>query len=324
MSIKDMNIGSLRRRNLRLYTNKQLKNETRCDILPNIFNQAAVFVMGQKNPASSMIDDIEAVLIDKNIREAGEYGRFFANNLVSLNGFKSELGDQWNQVQQSAAGIIIGYKYGWIYNEMCQLGSALNDNNYFCLSNRIRKVKRKHLLYPMPNYTVDHIPKTTPHDRRPGTSMNPEYLTIHSTGNENSTAKNERAWLTNTANKRTTSFHLVVDENSAIECLPFSEMAWHAGDGASGTGNSKSIGLEICESGNRRKTLENAVALAAKVLKDQGWNESKLRRHYDWPNSEGGRKNCPRIFLSPEHRKSDRQTWEWFKSEVKCQLQCKG
>lgn len=83
--------------------------------------------------------------------------------------------------------------------------------------------------------------------------MNSEYLTIHSTGNENSVAKGERAWLTNTANTRTASFHLVVDENNAIECLPFNEMAWHAGDGANGTGNSKSIGLEICESGDRKK-----------------------------------------------------------------------
>jgi N-acetylmuramoyl-L-alanine amidase len=324
MSMMSITIEDLRRLNLREYALKQLINESRCDILPKIVYKAALFAMGQKNPASMMVDDIEAVLIDKNIRKAREYGRFFTNNLVNLNGFKSELGDQWNQVQKAAAGLIIGYKYRWLCDEMCLLGCTLNDNNYFCLSNRMRKAKREHLLYPLPNYRVDHIPTTTPHDRRPGTTMIPEYLTIHSTGNENSTAKNERAWLTNTENNLTASFHLVVDENNVIECLPFNEMAWHSGDGTSGTGNSKSIGLEICESGNRKKTLENAVALAAKVLKDHGWNESKLMQHYDWINRKGGRKKCPRIFILPEYRKDKRQTWEWFKSEVKCQLQCKG
>jgi N-acetylmuramoyl-L-alanine amidase len=187
---------------------------------------------------------------------------------------------------------------------------------------------RKHLTintrYPMPKYIVNHIQKTTHYNRRPGTAMTPEYLTIHSTGNPTSTAQGERSWLTNTTNQRTASYHLVVDEKNVIECLPFNEMAWHAGDGASGTGNSKSIGLEICESGNRKKTLKNAIALAVKVLNDRGWNESNLKRHYDWPNSKGKRKQCPRILISPKHRKDYRQTWEWFKSEVKAQLKLIG
>lgn len=95
---------------------------------------------------------------------AAASGTAFSENVVSLNGFKSELGDLWNQVQHAAAGIIIGYKYGWLFDEMCELGHTLNDDNYFCLSNRIRRVRRKHLFYPMPNYIVDHIPKTTPHN----------------------------------------------------------------------------------------------------------------------------------------------------------------
>lgn len=49
--------------------------------------------------------------------------------------------------------------------------------------------------------------------------------------------------------------HLVIDETEAIECIPLNEVAWHAGDGANGTGNRKSIGLQICESGDRVKTL---------------------------------------------------------------------
>jgi N-acetylmuramoyl-L-alanine amidase len=176
----------------------------------------------------------------------------------------------------------------------------------------------------MPKYIVDHIPKTTPHNRRPGISLAPQYLTIHSTGNPGSTAKNERTNLTRKGNNRTASFHLVVDEKEAIECLPLNEVAWHAGDGNNGTGNRRSMGLEISESGNRSKTLQNAIALAAKVLKDNGWNESRLKRHYDWPNSMGIRKDCPQILLKPAERSHSGETWEWFTSEVTCQLQCEG
>jgi len=141
-------------------------------------------------------------------------------------------------------------------------------------------------------YIVDHIPKTTPHNRRPGIAMVPEFLTIHSTANESSSARNERAWVENPSNKRTASWHICVDEKEAIEMIPLNEVAWHAGDGRNGTGNRKSIALEICESGDRQKTLENAALLAAKILRERGWGIDKLRRHWDWSG-----KPCPRILM---------------------------
>jgi N-acetylmuramoyl-L-alanine amidase len=139
------------------------------------------------------------------------------------------------------------------------------------------------------NYVIDHIPSLTPNNRRPGTPMKAETITIHNTGNPSSTARNERAWLTNATNNRTASYHIVVDEKEAIECVPLTEAAWHAGDGTQGAGNRKSIGIEICESGDYEKTLENAVELVAKLLKSKGWDVDRLRRHWDW-----SRKVCPR------------------------------
>src|SRR5690554_2123651 len=130
-------------------------------------------------------------------------------------------------------------------------------------------------------YIVDHIPKGTSNNRRPGLAMAPTTITIHNTSNPRSTARNERAWLTNPANDRIASFHIVVDENEAIECIPLNEVAWHAGDG-NGDGNRKSIGIEICESGNYAQTLENAAQLVAKLLKERGWGVDRLRRHFDW------------------------------------------
>lgn len=138
-------------------------------------------------------------------------------------------------------------------------------------------------------YTIDYIPRNT-RQRRPGNVRQPKTLTIHSTANPTSTARNERAWLTNPANTAPyTGWHIVVDDREAIEAIPLNEKAFHAGDG-SGPGNSFSIGLEICESGDRAKTIENAAHVAAAILKEQGLAVADLRQHYDW-----SKKNCPRI-----------------------------
>ncbi|WP_052759486.1 N-acetylmuramoyl-L-alanine amidase [Paenibacillus sp. DMB20] len=141
------------------------------------------------------------------------------------------------------------------------------------------------------NYRKDHIPKSTACNRRPGYAMNASTITIHNTGNPKSSAAGERAWLTNPTNTRQASFHIGVDEREAVECIPLNENAWHAGDGSGSTsGNRTSIGVEICESGNYAKTLDNAVELVAQMLKERGWGVDRLRRHYDWSG-----KICPRL-----------------------------
>ena len=95
--------------------------------------------------------------------------------------------------------------------------------------------------------------------------MTPQYITIHSTGNTKSTARNERDWLTNPTNGRQASWHICVDEKEAIEAIPLNEVAWHAGDGR-GPGNMSSFSIEFCESGDRHKTLLNAAEFGAKIL----------------------------------------------------------
>jgi len=159
------------------------------------------------------------------------------------------------------------------------------------------------------DYIIDHIPRTTPYNRRPGLPMAPQFITIHSTGNPRSTAHNERAWLVNPQNKITASWHIVVDEKEAIEAIPLNEVAWHAGDG-NGPGNRSSIGIEICESGDRAKTIENAVKLVARMLKERGWGIDRLRRHFDWSG-----KICPRIMAADGWA-----GWERFKQDVAKEL----
>ncbi len=156
------------------------------------------------------------------------------------------------------------------------------------------------------NYKVQHITNK----RKIIRDMVPEYLTIHSTGNPKSTAQNERDNLNRPDNTTTTGFHIVVDEKEAIECIPLNKVAYHAGDGAYGRGNSKSIGLEICESGDRAKTLENAVKVSAKILHEMNWGIDRLKRHYDWSG-----KNCPRILSE-----NNWSGWNKFKQDVQKEL----
>ncbi|MGM1048412.1 MAG: N-acetylmuramoyl-L-alanine amidase [Bacillota bacterium] len=162
------------------------------------------------------------------------------------------------------------------------------------------------------NYRKDHIPKSTGCNRRPGYAMNATTITIHNTGNPSSSAANERVWLTNASNNRTASFHIVVDEREAIECIPLNENAWHAGDGSGNkSGNRTSIGIEICESGNYAKTLDNAVSLVASMLKERGWGVDRLRRHFDWSG-----KICPRLMYDGGKWTG----WNEFKSRVDKEL----
>ena len=162
-------------------------------------------------------------------------------------------------------------------------------------------------------YRTDHIPKSTPHNRRPGTVMAATTITVHNTANEKSTAANERAWLTNPSNSRTASYHIVVDEREAVEVLPLNEVGWHAGDGSgAASGNRTSIGIEICESGNYEKTLANAISLVAKMLHERGWDTSKLRRHYDWSG-----KICPRLMYD----NGSWRGWGDFVARVKAELE---
>lgn len=159
-------------------------------------------------------------------------------------------------------------------------------------------------------YNKNHIPKS--HKKRPGLNLVPEYITIHSTGNPRSTAQNERAWLTNPRNTSVVGYHVVIDEKEAIEVMPLNEVAWHAGDGRQGVGNRKSIGVEIVESGDRDKVLENAIKVVANLLNKIDLDADRLRMHSDWSG-----KNCPRILIDPKFKKSKNHTWEWFLEEIK-------
>lgn len=141
-------------------------------------------------------------------------------------------------------------------------------------------------------------------------SMTPVGITVHNTANDAS-ARNEIANMTN--NNSEISFHFAVDDKEAVQGIELNRNAWHASDGRFGTGNRKTIAIEICYSksgGNRFiKAEQNAVELIVYLMKKYGWGIDRVKRHYDYaPN----KKYCP-------HRTMN-MGWDRFLNMIKAKL----
>ena len=111
--------------------------------------------------------------------------------------------------------------------------------------------------------------------------MTPEGLIVHNTAGSASAMEEAQAMCTNDS---AVSFHVVIDEENAVECIPFSRNAFHAGDGAQGYANRNLIGIEIArsaeESGDRfRRAEENAALYIAHVCVQYGWTSAQLHQH---------------------------------------------
>lgn len=139
-------------------------------------------------------------------------------------------------------------------------------------------------------------------------AMTPVGLCVHNTANDAS-AKNEISYMVTNANQ--TSFHFAVDDVEVWQGLPLDRNGWHAGDGASGAGNRKHIGIEICysKSGGDRfnKAEDRAVDLIVYLLKDRKWGIEQVKKHQDFSG-----KYCP-------HRTLD-LGWDRFINKIKNKL----
>ena len=135
--------------------------------------------------------------------------------------------------------------------------------------------------------------------------MTPEYITVHNTANDAS-AMAEISYML--GNNMKTSFHAAVDNERVVTGLPFDRNSWNAGDGGNGTGNRKSISIEICYSKSGGDRFDQAERLAAEyiamLLKQYGWGIDRVRTHQSWSG-----KYCP-------HRTLD-YGWERFLNIVK-------
>ncbi|MEK4788412.1 MULTISPECIES: peptidoglycan recognition protein family protein [Bacillus] len=147
----------------------------------------------------------------------------------------------------------------------------------------------------------DLIPKSN--RNRPGNYMKPLYITVHNTANTDQGA-NALRHVNYVKNPNTaTSWHYTVDDKVIYQHLPLNENGWHAGDGR-GTGNMKSIGIEICENadGNFEKAVENAQWLIRQLMTEQGIPLANVVPHKRWSG-----KQCPRKLLN---------RWDSFKAGI--------
>ena len=160
------------------------------------------------------------------------------------------------------------------------------------------------------NITRDIIPSGR--NNRPGHSMEPQYLTIHDTGNTTTgaDAKTHSRYLKGqVAENVPVSWHFTVDESKIIQHLPLDENGWHAGDGAEGEGNRNSIGIEICENkdGDRESAEIHAAQLVVFLISEVTSLKpfpGCLKQHWDWTQ-----KDCPAVL-----RRGEVHNWEeWMK-----------
>jgi len=116
----------------------------------------------------------------------------------------------------------------------------------------------------------------------------PDRIVVHNTAND-AAAQNEVAYMINRPEE--VSFHFAVDDKQAVQGLPLERNAWASGDGT-GAGNMLGIHVEICYSlsgGERfKKAEENAAQLIAGLLKERGWDISRVTKHQDYDG-----KYCP-------------------------------
>ena len=141
-------------------------------------------------------------------------------------------------------------------------------------------------------------------------SMKPIGITVHNTAND-ATAMNEIDYMIR--NNAYNSFHFAVDDKEIVQGLPLDRNGFHASDGANGTGNRKTIGIEICysKSGGDRfiKAEQNAVDLIVYLIKKYNWNISCVKRHYDYAPDK---KYCP-------HRTMD-LGWDRFLKMIEAKM----
>lgn len=121
-------------------------------------------------------------------------------------------------------------------------------------------------------------------------TLSPIGITVHNTANSASAA-NEIAYMA--GNDKEISYHFAVDEKEIIQALPLDRNGWHAGDGATGSGNRRTIAIEICRSTSEDLNLfiqaeKNAAWLCASLCLQYGWSTKDIYTHKHWSG-----KNCP-------------------------------
>ena len=153
---------------------------------------------------------------------------------------------------------------------------------------------------------VDIIPKGF---CRPNTTINVKSITVHQTGNIDTTAKANHNYMKNInrSGSRIASWAFTVDDKEIYQALPSNNKAYHAGNA---TGNNTSIGIEICmftDKEKQRKAYENAIALIKILMDYHNLSVNDIKQHYNWT-----KKDCPAWLRSGKYG----YNWSWFINQL--------
>ncbi|MFY9197874.1 MAG: N-acetylmuramoyl-L-alanine amidase [Acutalibacteraceae bacterium] len=155
---------------------------------------------------------------------------------------------------------------------------------------------------------------------RPARPLKFSGVTIHNTGNysNGAGALNHGKYMQGNGANNLVSWHYTVDDTNIVQHLPENEIAWHAGDGANGKGNTTTIAIEICVNpdSNLLIATDRAVKLTADILNRHGIKNANgyVFQHNNWNG-----KNCP-----AELRKGNPYNWQTFIDKVNAELQPKS
>jgi serralysin len=144
--------------------------------------------------------------------------------------------------------------------------------------------------YARLNLSADLLPVGV--SNRPGTRITPTHITIHNTDNSGRGADalaHARYMRGADARRRRVSWHYTVDDARCVKSLPTNEKGWHAGGG-----NSKSIGIEICQQAgiDQEAAYDRAALLTAVLIEALGIAVEMVVTHQHWTG-----KYCPRKLL---------------------------
>lgn len=145
----------------------------------------------------------------------------------------------------------------------------------------------------------------------PNIKITPTTITIHNTGNNNASAKNNHNYMKNInkSGERKASWHFTVDDIEIYQAQSTNFKCYHAG---TTSGNNTSIGIEICQftdANKQLKTYKNAIELVKILLKYHNFTIDKVVQHNKWSG-----KDCPQLLRANKFG----YNWNWF---IK---QCKG
>ena len=129
----------------------------------------------------------------------------------------------------------------------------------------------------------------------------PEYITIHNTDDINEAAgtndAEQYARATFNNNMGDVVVHYYIDETDCWHILADDTVGWHAADGISGPGNTRSVAIEIIMDGSGKscdtQAEERGAKLAAILLHRYGLGIDRLKTHRDWYS----KKYCPAYIL---------------------------